>query len=95
MAQHAIDGPIHEWFELSYASYLTLNRSLLQSMPEEWQQRFVACLEEMREHFWGVFDEPRYTVSCRDGEGRFVKDPIPHYNRGRTFIPGRLGVSGG
>lgn len=41
--------PIHEWFELSYAQYLTIPRSVLQSMPQEWQDRFVKCLEELKE----------------------------------------------
>ena len=41
------DGPVHAWFELSYAQYLTVPRTALQSMPIEWQERFVACLEEL------------------------------------------------
>jgi hypothetical protein len=77
---------VHTWFGLSYASYLTINRSLLQSMPDEWQDRFVRCLTELQRHF-GYPDEPIYTVYCRDRLGRFIKDPIPHYNRGRTFVP--------
>jgi hypothetical protein len=79
------DGPIHTWFELSYASYLTLPRSVLQSMPLEWQERFVACLDELRAEF-GYLDWPRYTVSARTADGRFRRDPIPHYWRGRTRL---------
>jgi hypothetical protein len=30
---------IHNWFELTYAQYLTIPRSILQSMPVEWQRR--------------------------------------------------------
>lgn len=41
--------PVHDWFELSYAQYLTIPRSVLQSMPVEWQRRFVKCLEELEE----------------------------------------------
>lgn len=77
----------HTWFGLTYASYLVVNRSLLQSMPDEWQHRFVTCLEELQHHFRNI-DEPRYTVHARDAAGRFIKDPIPHYSRGRTFVPG-------
>lgn len=40
------DGPIHGWFSLSYCNYLVLNRTLLQRMPIEWQERMVACLRE-------------------------------------------------
>lgn len=78
---------VHTWFSLSYASYLVVNRSLLQSMPDEWQHRFTALMDEMRTHFADV-DEPRYIVYVRDHRGRFARDPIPNYNRGRTFIPG-------
>jgi len=31
--------PLHNWFELTYAQYLTIPRSILQSMPVEWQRR--------------------------------------------------------
>ena len=40
---------IHVWFELSYAHYLVLPRSLMQAMPVEWQARMVECLREMME----------------------------------------------
>ena len=125
------DGPVHGWFELSYANYLTIPRSLMQSMPVEWQQRMVACLEELDDAFRDVEQAPGYEVqACEwlapydmdvatltragvtvddecsesptyydragnelDGEiGRVavpITDPVPHYNRGRTFIAGR------
>lgn len=76
---------IHDWFGLTYAAYLCINRSLLQSMPDRWQHEFVALLGELNDHFPDVH-EPRYTVYCRDSEGRFIRDPIPHYSRGRTLI---------
>lgn len=53
--------PIHLWFSLSYANYLVVPRSVLQSMPQEWQARFVTCLEEMHEAF-GHLDWPAYDV---------------------------------
>lgn len=81
---HAQD--IHGWFGLTYANYLTLPRAVLQSMPGEWQERFVAMLHELDESY-GHLDWPySYRVSAIDVNGRFVKDPIPHYNRGRTYI---------
>jgi len=79
------DGPVHTWFELSYANYLTLPRSVLQSMPIGWQERFVACLDELDEEF-GHLDWPSYAVSARTRDGRFRPDPIPHYWRGRTRL---------
>ncbi|MFF8482367.1 hypothetical protein [Streptomyces antibioticus] len=49
-----MSGPIHGWFSLSYSNYLVANRALMQCMPLGWQDRMVACLEEMREAFEGV-----------------------------------------
>lgn len=44
---HPTSDPIHGWFGLSYANYLVAPRARLQSMPVEWQERMVACLEEL------------------------------------------------
>jgi hypothetical protein len=133
---------VHEYFGLSYANYLVLARSLMQSMPDRWQQKVVAVLREYHAAF-GHIDIPDYNVSAgkwcylsdlsdstldelgikstcadqppderihelldcypgectyrdRDGDeidhqtaSVFVpgKDPVPHYNRGRTRVP--------
>ncbi|WP_440580909.1 hypothetical protein [Streptomyces sp. PT19] len=45
------DGPVHDWFSLSYRNYLVLHRALMQSMPTSWQERMVACLEEFHDAF--------------------------------------------
>jgi hypothetical protein len=130
-----LDGPIHTWFELSYSNYLVLPRSLMQSMPVEWQERMVACVEGMRRAYEHLDHPDAYEVTAsvectysdlsdndmrelgisrpdapdgehdeswedryydRDGNEhqawervlvpRVGGDPIPHYNRGRTFI---------
>ena len=78
---------IHVWFELSYSNYLVLARSLLQSMPDNWQIKFVKLLEELDESF----DLPpeytgNYWVRMRDGN-KFVADPFRDYQRGRRVIP--------
>lgn len=82
-----MDEPIHLWFELSYAQYLTVPRSALQSMPVEWQRRFVACLKELdRSIDW----RPRvgcYWVRLKDDAGRFMRDPLMDYDRGRRRLP--------
>jgi len=44
-----IDKPVHGLFGLSYAQYLTIPRSVLQSMPVKWQEQFVQCLNELDE----------------------------------------------
>lgn len=38
---------IHDYFGLSYANYLVFNRTVLQSMPDQWQQDFVQMLAEL------------------------------------------------
>lgn len=82
--------PVHTWFELTYAQYLTIPRSLLQSMPVEWQQRFVECLEELDDTFDWRPREGRYWVQLKDGRGRYVEDPLMDYERGRRRIePGK------
>jgi hypothetical protein len=43
--------PVQTWFDLSYSSYLVVNRTLLQSMPVEWQRRFVTAMEELQDAF--------------------------------------------
>lgn len=80
------EGDVHTFFGLTYANYLVLPRTLLQSMPEAWQHRFVACLDELQQAFWEVPQADDYWVRAKDRNGRFIPDPVPHYNRGRTFV---------
>lgn len=77
---------VHEWFGLSYANYLVLQRSLLQSMPEEWQRRFVELMNELDDSYRHIELPLSYRVHPVDSSGRYTRDPIPHYNRGRTYI---------
>jgi hypothetical protein len=152
---HPTDGPIHDWFGLSYCNYQVLPRTLMQSMPIDWQQRMVACLAELRDAFRHIEQAEAYDVKA--GEQHLVGeltdtqmrrlgitcmefdedppplesfaddeavsdwetthrlpepvyfdaagdelsaheyvvvpagDPVPHYNRGRTYIEPRIG----
>jgi hypothetical protein len=84
----AIDNePIHGWFELSYASYLVLPRSILQSAPVEWQRRFVECLNELEEMFGDVPKDGTYEVTLKNDDGKFIHDELRDYERGRRVIP--------
>lgn len=85
--------PIHEWFELTYAQYLTIPRSVLQSMPAEWQGRFVECLRQLDSEIDWRPREGRYWVELRDGKGRFVSDPFKDYERGRRMIARKVKLS--
>ena len=78
--------PVHLWFELSYAHYLTVPRSALQSMPIGWQQRFVRCLEELDDKIDWRPKQGRYQVQLRSGS-MFLRDPLMDYERGRRRLP--------
>jgi hypothetical protein len=77
---------IHMWFELSYAQYLTIPRSVLQSMPDEWQRRFVQCLEELDYNMDWRPKKGRYWVRLKNEKGQFISDPLMDYQRGRRKI---------
>lgn len=80
---------VHHWFGLSYAQYLTIPRSVLQSMPGEWQRTFAACLAELDRTIDWRPSEGRYWVRLKDDRGRYVHDPLMDYERGRRRIPHR------
>lgn len=79
---------IHDWFELSYASYLVLPRSILQSAPEKWQIKFVRLLNELEDMGFKCPEEGKtYAVNIRnDKTGRFTNDIYMDYERGRRII---------
>jgi hypothetical protein len=76
---HYNHGPIHTWFGLNYSSYLVLQRSVLQAMPAEWQERFVGMLHEIGATL-DVDDMPAYWVRAKDGN-RFLRDRFSNYRR--------------
>lgn len=87
ITRDAPDGPVHGWFGLSYANYLVVPRSLMQSMQLDWQERMCVCLHEMEGLFGDSFSPPgRYRVNVIGEGGRFVPDRAPHYDRGRTMV---------
>ena len=82
---------IHHWFDLSYAQYLTIPRSALQAMPDEWQSEFVALLEELDETIDWRPKEGRYWVQLKGKKGRYVADPLMDYERGRRRLEHKKG----
>jgi hypothetical protein len=72
---------VHTYFNLSYANYLVLPRTLLQSMPAEWQVEFVRLMRQYDAAFEHVPQAKAYDVTAEEGV-----DPVPYYNRGRTRI---------
>lgn len=96
--------PVHEFFGLTYASYLVVPRSVLQSMPPEWQEKLVSLLKEAEARMdrrygfgkWGVEWPLGYVVMLRhNGTGKLVSpakaDPLNDYDRGRrNLLPDEL-----
>lgn len=80
--------PVHGWFSLSYCSYAVIPRSIAQSMPNSWQSRFVALMEEMdaevEKH--NLPDVYGYRCLAIDENGKFTKDFYLNYSRGRRNV---------
>jgi len=83
--QETRDG-IHEYFNLTYASYLVLPRTVLQSMPDTWQADFVEMLEKIPRTL-DYTEVDNYRVMATDAKGKFVKDDLANYQRGRRKLP--------
>lgn len=72
---------IHSFFGLSYSSYLILPRVALQSMPAEWQRKFVEMVEQIPEHLPDLpeMEPASYKVLHLDANGKFTKNKFPGY----------------
>jgi hypothetical protein len=78
---------IQTWFELSYASYLVIPRSVLQSMSNEWQTKFVKLLNEIEEHEELICPkEGVYEVRLKDDKNKVIHDYFKDYERGRRRL---------
>lgn len=80
------DGPIWEEFGLTRAAYAVFSRRALQSMPIEWQAKFVALVREAHDYLpEGTFDG-EYTVLLREG-GKLKRDPMREYRHAGPIAP--------
>lgn len=86
---------LHLYFGLSYANYLVVPRSILQSMPDEWQGKCATLLEEMQgkllEHNigWPLDGHKQVVVLLRPGEEEIepdYPDALADYQRGRRRL---------
>lgn len=66
-------GPVWLAFGLTRAAYAVFPRRALQSMPAEWQQRFVDLVNEMHADLDGDAIDANWSVNLRDN-GRFAQD---------------------
>ncbi len=64
--------PIHTWFELSYAQFLTVPRIVMQSMPLGWQDGMVSLLRELDKTFDWRPQNGKYHVQLKDYDGRYI-----------------------
>ena len=90
------DDYIHNWFGLTYANYLVLPRSILQSMDAEWQKKMVDLLNEMEEKMRneGLENTPDYSVNAKDSNGKYIRDIYRYYWRNNNRINGLVDVFG-
>ena len=70
---------LQTWWGLSYAQYLTIPRSVMQAMPDEWQAKMAALLEELDETLEWRPKEGCYWVKLKDDKGKYMEDPLYNY----------------
>lgn len=77
---------------------MVVSRTLLQSMPETWQATFVDLLYRHYDHMNEIAADMGPSQDCKVEAGAWNgeqftplhRDPVPHYNRGRTRVEPRL-----
>lgn len=79
------DGPVWNAFGLTYANYLAIPRRTLQSMPAEWQQRFVDLMDEATAYL-PAEAFPETVVTGRNGN-QFCRAPFSDYRRTGPINP--------
>jgi hypothetical protein len=80
------DGPVWRGFGLTRAAYAVFPRRCLQSMPVEWQERFMALVNEMHERLPEGSLDGDYTITLRIN-GRIAADPMREYRHTGPLPP--------
>lgn len=76
------DRAVHEWFSLTYSSYLVLPRLWLESMPPKWQRDFVKLISQIP---LTLDIDPEYTADYTVNykvNNKFAHDKYKNYRRG-------------
>lgn len=68
------EDPVHIQFNLTYANWFTWPRVLMESMPYEWQQKFVELWKEFDETFPEWFGDLHFYVNAKK-ENKYTKLP--------------------
>lgn len=84
-------GPAHQAFGQSRAAYFVVPRRTLQSMPAEWQERYVSLIAEARTYL-PADAFPQYQV-IRLNDGRYAADPHRRYRRAGPIPPRPAGAA--
>lgn len=79
------DGPVWRWFGLSYGNYFAVPRRTLQSMPVEWQQRFVDLMDEASALLPSEAFPP--TIVTGKNSNRFCRAPLSDYRHTGPIQP--------
>ncbi|HED1541891.1 TPA: hypothetical protein R4S87_001873 [Kluyvera cryocrescens] len=67
---------LHLWFGLSYAAFLVMPRVAMMQMPEEWQEKMAALLNQYDETIdTSAFGVKGCRVQALNGEGKLIKMP--------------------
>ena len=72
---------LQQWFSLSYESWLTLPRVLLEDMPEEWQDKFADLLFEYSDTFVAAPEVSVFVQLKKNNKYHKVPDWLCDYRR--------------
>lgn len=84
-------GPAHQAFGQSRAAYHVLPRRTLQSMPAEWQERYIGLIAEAKAHL-PADAFPQYQV-IRLNNGKYAADPHRRYRLAGPIPPRPAGAA--
>ncbi len=62
------------WFSLSYSSWLTLPRSMMHEMPDDWQMKMAELLKQWDDH-WDFSSVRLNPIVNLQKDGKFTKSP--------------------
>lgn len=88
------DNDLWGWFGLSYASFLTLPRVLMHEMPEEWQDKMAALLNEYNETYPNQPDIGTRVQATRNGKLAKFPAYLLNYRRPQRAKIAELRIQG-
>ena len=75
----SVDRPGYDalwlWFELSYAGFCVLPRAFMHAMPDEWQAKMAALLEEWDSTWDWSESGIDSNIVCLKRDNKFVRTP--------------------